>query len=83
MMVSRMARWNYYFASCHAITSKGKTVELPGGHGMVTLDADAAAESVFFPAVQARFELLPGEVQRLEKSGQAERHGLVRPDYPN
>ncbi len=48
MMLGRMARWNYYFASCHAITSKGKTVELPAGHGMVTLDADAAAESVFF-----------------------------------
>ena len=47
MMVCRMARWNYYFAACHAITTKGKTVELPGGHGMVTLDAvtrrDAAA----------------------------------------
>lgn len=83
MMCVRMARWNYYFAACHAITSKGKTVELPGGHGMVTLEVDAAAESVFFPAVQARFELLPGEVQRLEKSGLAERHGLVRPDHPS
>lgn len=74
-----MERWNFYFKpSCHAVSVKGATVLLPSGHGMVTLDDDAASEHVFFPAQQAAFELIPGEVDRLEKGGFAERHGTVR-----
>ena len=56
----------------------GATVSLPTGHGMVTLDEDASSEYVFFPAQQAAFELIPGEMDRLEKGGMAERHGTVR-----
>ncbi len=74
-----MERWNFYFKpTCQAISTTGATVKLPVGHGMVTLDEDAPSESVFFPAEQAAFELIPGEVSRLEKGGLAERHGTVR-----
>ena len=74
-----MERWNFYFKpTAQAISMTGATVKLPTGHGMVTLDEDAASEQVFFPAQQAAFELIPGEVDRLEKGGLAERHGTVR-----
>lgn len=74
-----MKRWNFYFSpTCHAVSKTGATVELPVGHGMVTLEDDANSEHVFFPAQQAAFELIPGEVDRLEKGGLAERHGTVR-----
>ena len=74
-----MERWNFYFKpTCQAVTMTGATVQLPTGHGMVTVDEDGASEQVFFPAEQAAFELLPGEVDRLEKGGLAERHGTVR-----
>lgn len=74
-----MVRWNFYFKpTCQAVTTTGATVMLPTGHGMVTLDDDAASEQVFFPAEQAAFDLLPGEVDRLEKGGFVERHGTVR-----
>lgn len=74
-----MERWNFYFKpSALAISMSGATVKLPVGHGMVTLDEDAASEKVFFPAQQAAYELIPGEVDRLEKGGLAERHGTVR-----
>lgn len=74
-----MERWNFYFKpACQAITMAGSTVSLPTGHGMVTLGDDAKSEQVFFPAEQLEFNLIPGEVGRLEKGGLAERHGTVR-----
>ncbi|MHA1109213.1 MAG: hypothetical protein ACTSQV_08860 [Alphaproteobacteria bacterium] len=74
-----MERWNFYFKpTALAVSRTGATVELPTGHGMVTLDENATSEQVFFPAEQAAFELITGEVERLEKGGLAERHGTVR-----
>jgi hypothetical protein len=73
-----MERWNYYFKSSQAISVTGRTVDLPTGHGMVTLVDDAKYELVFFPGNQLDLRLLPGEIRRLENSGFAERFGSVR-----
>ncbi len=73
-----MERWNYYFKSCQAICVTGRTVDVPTGHGMVTLIDGAEFESVFFPSKQLDLRLLPGETRRLEISGFAERFGSVR-----
>lgn len=75
---AKVERWNYYFERCQAVARSGALVELPGGHGMATLGKDVESEHVFFPAVQLNFELLPGEVGRLEKKGLTMRHGKVR-----
>ena len=40
--------WNYYFESCRAACNSGATVELPEGHGIVTLDERNEFERVFF-----------------------------------
>lgn len=69
-------RWNYYFKSGHAVTLSGATVPLPVGHGMVSVSDEA--EDVFFPAVQQRLSLIPGEIKRLEAKGLVEKHGKVR-----
>lgn len=73
-----MARWNYYFGACHAVSVAGPTVALPEGHGVVTLVEDAPCECVFFPAQQLDYRLIPGEIGRLERAGLAERVGSVR-----
>ena len=73
-----MTRWNFFFRSCEAISSNGRTVKVPTGHGMVTLADDASFEEVFFPGNQLELKLLPGEVRRLEHAGLAERYGPVR-----
>ncbi len=73
-------RWNFYFKRCHAVSVNGAAVELPEGHGMATIGDAVVAESVFFPAEQTRFELVPGEIGRLERGGFAKRHGKVRKD---
>ncbi len=73
-----MERWNYYFSDCHAVTLAGQTVNLPTGHGMVTMAEGAPSERVFFPATQLDLELIPGEIGRLERAGHAQRFGTVR-----
>ncbi len=75
---TQVERWNYYFEQCKAVTKSGSIVDLPGGHGMATLGENVESEHVFFPAEQTNFELLPGEVGRLEKKGLTTRHGKVR-----
>ena len=70
-----MPRFNYYFEPCEAVTVTGATVSLIEGHAVVTLDADSGRERVFFPQLQKGFELVAGEVARLEKMGAAERYG--------
>ena len=71
-------RWNYYFASCRAVSVSGSAVALPTGHGIVSLFDDADRELVFIPANQMELELVPGEISRLERAGLAERIGSVR-----
>jgi hypothetical protein len=73
-----MNRWNYYFKACQAICVTGRTIEVPAGHGIVTLNDEVNFESVFFPSKQLNLKLLPGETRRLENSGIAERFGAVR-----
>lgn len=73
-----MERWNYFFQSCRVICVTGQMVELPTGHGMVTLNEDGDFEAVFFPAKQLDLKLLPGETRRLENAGLAQRFGSVR-----
>ena len=70
-----MPRFNFYFEPCAAVTVSGATVSLNGGHAVVTLDDDSGRERVFFPQLQKGFELVAGEVARLEKLGAAERYG--------
>lgn len=73
------ARWDYYFEPCQAVSSAGATVGLPEGNGIVTLGENVASEHVFFPAAgQVKFDLVPGEIERLERKGLAERHGQLR-----
>lgn len=57
----------------------GACVELPKGHGIVTIDEDAASESVFFPAQVERYDLVTGVVALLEKRGLAQRFGPTWP----
>lgn len=70
-----MPRFNFYFEPCQAVTVSGATVSLIEGHAVVTLDADTGRERVFFTQPQKGFELIAGEVARLEKMGAAERYG--------
>jgi len=68
-------RWNYFFKPCEAVSARGPTVKLPGGHAIVSIIEDTAVERVHFTALQVSFDLLPGQVARLEGLGRAERHG--------
>ncbi len=68
-------RWNYYFKPCEAVSARGPTVKLPGGHAIVSIIEATAVERVYFTAAQASFDLLPGQLARLESQGNAERHG--------
>jgi hypothetical protein len=68
-------RWNYYFQPCEAVSARGPTVKLPGGHAIVSVLEATAVERVHFTAEQATFDLLPGQLQKLESQGAAERHG--------
>lgn len=72
------ARWDYYFEPCQAVSSAGAAVSLPEGNGMVTLGENVVSEHVFFPAGQVEFDLVPGEIKRLERKGLAQRHGQLR-----
>ncbi len=72
-------RWNFYFEPCAAVTLAGACVDLPKGHGIVTIDEDAASESVFFPAQVERFDLVAGVIALLEKRGLAQRFGPTWP----
>lgn len=68
-------RWNFYFAPCEAVSIAGHTVKLPGGHAIVSVAEDTANESVYFTGFKAQFDLLPGQLKKLEDAGLAERHG--------
>ena len=70
--------WNYYFEPCRAALCTGATVQIPAGHGIVTIDSDAASEAVFFPARQISYTLVPGFLALLERDGLATRYGKVR-----
>ncbi len=72
-------RWNFYFEPCAAVTLAGACVDLPKGHGIVTIEEDAASESVFFPAQVERFDLVTGVIALLEKRGLAKRFGPTWP----
>ncbi len=72
-------RWNFYFEPCAAVTLAGACVDLPKGHGIVTIEEDAASESVYFPAQVERFDLVTGVIALLEKRGLAKRFGPTRP----
>ncbi len=71
-------RWNYYFHTCRAVCVSGSAAALPMGHGIVCLFDDGDREVVFFPAKQLELELVPGEIERLERAGLAEPIGSVR-----
>ena len=75
-------RWNFYFEPCAAVTLAGACVDLPKGHGIVTIEEDAASESVFFPAQVERFDLVAGVIALLEKRGLAQRFGPTWPAAP-
>jgi hypothetical protein len=76
-------RWNYYFKPCEAVSARGPTVKLPGGHAIVSVVEATAVERVFFTAAQSTFDLLPGQLARLETQGAAERHGRTwKPTAP-
>lgn len=75
-------RWNFYFEPCAAVTLAGACVDLPEGHAIVTIEDDAASESVFFPAQVERFDLVTGVVALLEKRGLAQRFGPTWPAGP-
>lgn len=68
-------RWNYFFKPCEAVSARGPTVKLPGGHAIVSVVEATAVERVHFTAAQASFDLLPGQIKKLESQGVAERHG--------
>ncbi len=70
-----MPRINFYFEPCQAVTVTGATVSLIEGHAVVTLDDETGRERVFFTQPQKGFDLVTGEVARLEKMGAAERYG--------
>lgn len=75
-------RWNFYFEPCAAVTLAGACVDLPEGHAIVTIEDDAASESVFFPAQVERFDLVTGVIALLEKRGLAQRFGPTWPASP-
>jgi hypothetical protein len=68
-------RWNYYFTACEAVSARGPTVKLPGGHAIVSVVEATAVERVYFTGAQTTFDLLPGQLKKLESQGVAERHG--------
>ena len=70
--------WNYYFERCRAACNTGATVELPEGHGIVTLDERNEFERVFFPHRQIQFNLVLGVMALLERNGLAVRYGKLR-----
>ena len=70
--------WNYYFESCRAACNTGATVELPEGHGIVTLDERNEFERVFFPSRQIQYNLVLGVMALLERNGLAVRYGKLR-----
>ena len=76
---SNVMRWNFYFEPCSAVTMAGAAVDLPQGHAIVTIDEEAASESVFFPAQVERFDLVSGVIALLEKRGLAQRFGPTWP----
>ena len=66
-------RLNYYFQPCHMVTAGGPSVKFEGGFGVVTIND--SGEEVYFPNRTARYMLVPGEINRLEKKGLAECYG--------
>ncbi len=79
---STAMRWNFYFEPCTAVTPAGASVDLPEGHAIVTIEDDAASESVYFPAQVERFDLVIGVIALLEKRGLAQRFGPTWPAGP-
>ena len=73
-------RLNYYFQPCEVVTPGGASVKLDGGFGVVTIDDGGAREEVYFPDRTARYVLVPGEINRLEKKGLAKRYGQTWKD---
>ena len=73
-------RLNYYFQPCEVVTPGGASVKLDGGFGVVTIDDGGDREEVYFPDQTARYVLVPGEINRLEKKGLAERYGQTWKD---
>ena len=73
-----MERWNYYFEAAKAASVSGASVDLPQGHGIVTLGDHGATERVFFPAGQIEFDLVGGAIERLVREGLAKRYGRRR-----
>ncbi len=72
-------RWNFYFEPCTAVTLTGAAVDLPEGHGIVTIDDQEGCESVYFPEQVERFDLVAGVIALLEKKGLAKRFGPTWP----
>ena len=70
--------WNYYFESCRAASNTGAAVEMPEGHGIVTLDDHNEFERVFFPSRQLHYDLVLGVMALLERNGLAVRYGKLR-----
>ena len=73
-------RLNYYFQPCDMVTVGGASVKLDGGFGVVTIEDGGDREEVYFPDRTARYVLVPGEINRLEKKGLAERYGRTWKD---
>ncbi len=73
-------RLNYYFQPCEIVTAGGASVKLDGGFAVVTIDDGGDREEVYFPEQTARYVLVPGEINRLEKKGLAKRYGRTWKD---
>jgi hypothetical protein len=73
-------RLNYYFQPCEVVTAGGASVKLDGGFGVVAINDGGDREEVYFPDQTARYVLVSGEINRLEKKGLAERYGQTWKD---
>ncbi len=73
-------RLNYYFQPCDMVTAGGASVKLDGGFGVATINDGGNREEVYFPEQSAKYVLVPGELDRLEKNGLAECYGQTWKD---
>jgi hypothetical protein len=62
------------------VTAGGASVKLDGGFGVVAINDSGDREEVYFPDQTARYVLVSGEINRLEKKGLAERYGQTWKD---
>ncbi len=73
-------RLNYYFQPCEVVTPGGASVNLDCGFGVVTINDGCDRDEVYFPDQTARYVLVPGEINRLEKKGLAKCYGQTWKD---